>query len=61
MQKQAKFVWTPECQAAFEHLRDALIKKPPILQYPDFNKKFVLATDASLVGTGAVLSQGQRG
>ena len=30
MRKQAKFVWAPECQAAFEHLRDALIK-PPVL------------------------------
>ena len=43
-----------------KHLRNALIK-PSILQYPDFNKQFFLVTDASLVGTGAVLSQEHKG
>jgi len=29
----------------------------PILFYPDYNKQFILDTDASLEGIGAVLSQ----
>ena len=55
MRKNSKFVWSAECQAAFEKLRDALVQ-PPILRYPLFTQKFTLACDASLVGAGAVLS-----
>lgn len=41
---------------AFEKLKE-LIVNHPILQYPDFNKQFVLTTDASQFAIGAVLSQ----
>jgi len=41
---------------AFEKLK-ALIIRDPILQLPDFEKKFVLTTDASNLALGAVLSQ----
>lgn len=54
--KGAKFLWTPDCQEAFNYLREALIKEP-ILRYPDFEKKFLLSTDASGFAIGAVLSQ----
>jgi len=33
----------------------------PIFHYPDFLREFILTTDASNDGAGAVLSQGQIG
>ena len=48
--------WTEECEQAFHKLRDALCKEP-VLRGPDFNRQFVLQTDASNRGVGAVLSQ----
>jgi hypothetical protein len=54
------FTWTPECQEAFDHLRQSLMS-PPILAYPDYSQPFILYTDASNLGLGAVLSQVQDG
>lgn len=34
---------------------------PPLLQYPDFTRPFILTTDASGVAIGPVLSQGKLG
>ncbi|XP_078246874.1 uncharacterized protein LOC144588278 [Pogona vitticeps] len=51
-----KVKWTPECQKAFDALK-AKIVDAPILKSPDFNKPFVLQTDASELGLGAVLLQ----
>ena len=56
MGKNVKFKWSVDCQVAFETLRDRLISAP-ILAYPDFTKSFILDTDASGYGMGAVLSQ----
>ena len=48
--------WTEECAKAFQDLKDALCEDT-VLQSPDFSKPFILQTDASGVGLGAVLLQ----
>ena len=50
------FHWTPECDRAFQKLKH-LLTEAPILGYPTVDDPFVVDTDASLVGVGAVLSQ----
>lgn len=46
--------WNAHCETAFQHLKKYLCSKP-ILRSPDFNREFVLQTDASERGVGAVL------
>jgi len=58
--KVAKFVWKQEHQAAFNSLKQALMEAP-VLQAPDFNKEFVLVTDASDLAVSAVFNQGVGG
>ncbi|XP_048515544.1 uncharacterized protein LOC125502056 [Athalia rosae] len=60
LKKDKNFNWTEKQANAFAILRDKLCEKP-ILQYPDFNKPFIVTTDASGTAVGAVLSQGQIG
>ena len=55
-ERTASFVWTDECRDAFNELCQSLCSAP-VLAYPDFSRPFVLDTDASDVGIGAVLSQ----
>ena len=59
-QKGVSFEWTSVHDNAFSFLKSKLIESP-ILAYPDFSSSappFVLQTDASAVGLGAVLEQG---
>ena len=49
---------SPEAWEAFERLKAACLQAP-ILAFPDFNKPFLLETDASGRGLRAVLSQKQ--
>lgn len=54
------FQWTNDCERAFLELKERLITTP-VLAYPDFGIPFILQTDASLDGLGAVLAQEQDG
>lgn len=56
LKKGEKFIWSEECQHAFEELIRGM-NKDAALAFPNFAKEFHLTTDASNVGIGAVLSQ----
>ena len=51
-----QFSWTKECEDAFALLKQHLTSSP-VLVFPDYTKTFILDTDASNEGIGAVLSQ----
>ena len=53
-------MWGQDQEVAFSTLKQKLTSKP-ILQYPNFSEQFILTTDASNDGAGAVLSQGEIG
>ena len=59
-EKSVDFVWGKDEEEAWQLLKDELVKAP-ILAYPDPEKEFILDTDASGYGIGAVLSQVQEG
>jgi hypothetical protein len=54
----APFEWTNDCQSAFDGIKHKLTLAF-ILAFPDFQKPFILDTDASNTGLGGVLSQMQ--
>lgn len=55
-----QIVWTDQHQRALEELIDCLLH-PPVLGFPDFTQPFIVHTDASHKGLGAVLYQRQDG
>ena len=58
--KKTFIEWTEAADSAFEHLKK-LCTSTPILAYPDYQLPFVLCTDSSSEGLGAVLYQKRDG
>ncbi|GKD35106.1 putative mitochondrial protein [Tanacetum coccineum] len=55
--KNNVFHWSTDAQISFENLKEAMIQTP-VLALPDFEVEFMVETDASGIGLGAVLQQG---
>ena len=51
-----RVIWSGECDRAFQELKAALCDSP-VLMSPNFSKEFIVQSDASDRGLGAVLSQ----
>ena len=56
-QKDTDFIWTTECEVAFNTLKNYLVDTNRVLALPDFSQPFVLECDASSYGAGSVLVQ----
>ncbi|GBM63012.1 hypothetical protein AVEN_12286-1 [Araneus ventricosus] len=54
--RKGKVNWTEECTKAFKELKEKLSQQPA-LYAPDFNKEFILQTDASNSVMGVTLAQ----
>ena len=54
--KNVPALWDDACTTAFRLFRDVL-SRPPVLEFPRDGVPFIVATDASQVGIGAVLFQ----
>ncbi|KAL8599551.1 hypothetical protein ACOMHN_065151 [Nucella lapillus] len=54
--KSRSIDWTPACAKALENIQ-AVMSAEPVLLLPHLDEQFVLRTDASSVGLGAVLLQ----
>ena len=56
LKKGKVFLWTAICEEAFQLLKKSLVSAL-VLALPNFTKPFVIETDASKTGIGAVLQQ----
>ena len=56
LQKGVMWEWTSACETAVNTFKQALTTAP-VLAMPDYKRRFIVQTDASKAGIGAVLSQ----
>jgi hypothetical protein len=56
--KKKAFIWSDSATIAFQALKEAM-QTTPVLQLPNFEKQFIVETDACDLGIGAVLMQDQ--
>ena len=56
LKKDQKWEWTPECQQAFDQMKD-IMTNPPILRPANFSKQFKIYCDASLYSIASILTQ----
>ena len=56
LKKDVPFVWTKQCQAELDHLKQCLVNDP-ILKPIDPNRDIVICTDASIYGIGFTICQ----
>ena len=57
--KEVRFVWSEECEASFQELKERLTSAP-VLALPSGTEGFVVYSDASKRGLGCVLMQNGR-
>lgn len=57
--EKGNFGWNEAAEEAFQKLKKAIVAAP-VLVLPDFITSFIIGTDASRQGLGAVLMQGHR-
>ena len=54
--KKNAYAWNERAELAFENLKLAMFQAP-VLKLPNFNEPFIVETDASGLGIGAILQQ----
>ncbi len=56
LKRDVAWTWNDEAQEAFNTFKEKL-SEFPILRRPDFNEVFILHTNRSAIGIGAILGQ----